>query len=185
MYMFGFSVYVLFVIWVPQRCGRTLNTVSPNLAMEEPIFSMNWPSIPVQGMLALDSLITPITTFYLACTLTQPCSLLFNISRTHHYPHCAPPTFIHPSFVLPARFIILYILPFLPPGFSFLVWPGITLQWFWMGGQCLCLSFFTACECSEEEEVGVGRGSGLRMWARCQWTLIASPSQGPDSARAH
>lgn len=86
-----------------------------------------------------DSLITPITTFYLACTLAQPCSL-FNFSHTRHYPHCAPPTFIHPSFVLPARFIILYICPS-----SHLAFPSLFGQespcggFEWEGSVCVFL----------------------------------------------
>lgn len=50
MYVWGFSVYVLLVIWVPQHCGTTFSSVSPTSATEKPIFSMNWPSIPVQAM---------------------------------------------------------------------------------------------------------------------------------------
>lgn len=155
MYVWGFSVYVLLVIWVPQHCGTTFSSVSPTSATEKPIFSMNWPSIPVQAMHAQHwpTHYTRQLSLSLSLTfpLSQPRSLLFNISPTHHYPHCALPTVIHPSFVLPARSIILSILPFRPPGFSFLVWPGITPQRLWMGWQCLRLSL-SECVCLEEEE---------------------------------
>lgn len=85
-----------------------------------------------------------ITPFKVSCSP----SLLFVISPTHHYPYCTLATVVHPSFVLPARSIILSILPFRPPGFSFLVWPGITLQTVVNGmavSAFLCVLFQSVC----------------------------------------
>lgn len=152
---------MLFVIWVRQRCGRTLNSVSPNLAMEEPIFSMNWPSIPVQGMLAQHWL-THYTHHHFLFSL-HPYSTLLSLSQHYTHPSLPPlcATYIHPPvfcFACPLHHFVH--LPSLPPGFSFLVWPGITLQRFWMGGQCPCLSFF--------HSMWVFRGRGGRCRKR-QW----------------
>lgn len=184
-------------MWAAQHCRGSLSSVSPTSATEKPIFSnsyMNWPSIPVQAMHAQhwpthytpQSLTLSLTLIF---PLPQALSLLFIISPTHHYPHCALPTVIHPSFVLPARSVILSILPFRPPGFSFLVWPGITPQRAVNGttvSASLCVLFQSlVCVLRGRGGGGGRRGSGLRMWARCPRTLIPPPSLGPSSASAH
>lgn len=139
---------------LPRCYGRSLSSVRATSATEKPIFSssyMNWPSIPVQAMHAQHwpTHYTP-QSLTLSLTLTSPLSqtssLLFIISPSHHYPHCALPTVLHPSFVLPARSIILSILPFRPPGFSFLVWPGITPQTVSEWDDSVCFSLCTLSE---------------------------------------
>lgn len=84
-------------------------------AMEEPIFTMNWPSIPFQGWLGpnSDSLMTPITTFCLALhSDSSPRSL---IGRLHvvNSPHCTP-AWSRP--LVPSR------------SSSHLVWPPFSLR---------------------------------------------------------
>lgn len=115
-----------------------------------------------------DPLITPVNSLsHSLSSLRGPRSLLFNISPTHHYPHCALPTVIHPSFVLPARSIILSILLFRPPGFSFLVLAGNHYVEVVNGTAVFVSLSFRVCVFRGRGVEGAGRGSGLRMWARC------------------
>lgn len=154
-------MYVLFVIWVLQRCGRTLNSVSPNLAMEEPIFSMNWPSIPVQGMLAQHWL-THYTHHHFLFSL-HPYSTLLSLIQHFTHPSLPPlcTTYIHPTVFCFACPLHHFVHPALPPTWLFLPCLARNHPAEVLNGRAVSVSFFF-------HSMWVFRGRGGRCRKR-QW----------------
>lgn len=95
-----------------------------------------------------DPLITPHKVSHSLSLWLLPLRLALSYSSFHRtiitriVPCLRPQT----SFVLPARSIILSILPFRPPGFSFLVWPEITPQTVSEWDDSVCISLCTLSE---------------------------------------
>lgn len=173
MYVWGFSVYVLLVIWVPQHCGTTFSSVSPTSATEKPIFSMNWPSIPVQAMHAQHW--PTHYTRQLSLSLSHFPPLSASLSLIQHFTHPSLPplclAYSHPPVFCSACPLHHSVHPALPPTWLFLPCLARNHPAEVVNGMAVSASLSFRV-CLFRGRGGGGRGSGLRMWARCLRTLI-------------